>query len=138
MNLNVCNCPAGNNFFHTLATRNTCTACITNCRICTNTSQCTECLGNYIVNVGNTCSLCPVSKFKTGVNICGNCPANCISCTNGTSCITCAATYTWNPTITQCAVPPTCLSGTYLTGHTCSGCISNCSVCSNGSSCSTC
>jgi len=135
-------------FYNKEGTIKTCDPCISNCKICSNSTECITCNDNaYFYPIDKTCfasANCPYGYFKDDDGIskkCSLCIAGCKICSNSTQCITCNDDYFFNQDDEKCYAASKCPFGYYnkngLT-KTCDPCTSNCKICSNSSECITC
>ena len=117
-----------------------CSACITGCFDCQNTTKCDYCKGGYYLNSSGKCQGCPVMNycpansnhsyyacpsgtFSTAnsetCSACTHFDARCIAC-NESACTQCATNYVLNSS--KACVLATCDAGKYLLGGVCTNC----------------
>ena len=117
-------------------TKDTCTACPTDCATCTSGTVCTSCTtGKYLQ--GTSCvASCSSNEYATSENVCQACPLACSSCTSLTACTACNAPYFLQGG--ACVI--TCSVGTFpaTATRTCDDCPTGCVECSSSSVCTSC
>lgn len=128
-----------------------CNYSLPNCLECSNSTHCTKCEENLILNKNGKCKRnCPTNSFFDQSNEnCEKCPLNCSGCFNKTSCKLCAPDfYSLNDSCMNCSLTqgfmPNCseicgdgiLFDTIKSGHQCDdgnlidgdGCSSKCQI----------
>ena len=141
--------------FTTLALCNTgqfkdgssCTACFTDCGVCSSGSTCGTC-GNskfLAVDKTNCAASCAASSYGGGAGVtgrvCNACLVDCVLCSGSTTCVTCGNSKFLASDKTACGA--SCPAGAFesgggVTGRTCKACLADCSACSGGTSCDVC
>lgn len=110
-----------------------CTACPSNCQVCTSQTTCINCNANYFLSSGNCVSNCSGGLLPNYEKMCSSC-----------QCLTCSTT-SYN--CTACSLPKSlylsqclsiCPSGYYSNNNTCVSCMSNCAACTSSTLCSIC
>lgn len=119
-----------------------CLPCPSKCKVCTNSSSCTECKTNYSLipinssNSNSYCDVCPTGTFDNK-GICNPCADGCSNCNNFDSCLNCNSGYYNYYGVCK----PTCPDGSYLIAseNSCINCADkNCSSCSTSEDCISC
>lgn len=135
------NCTVEAGFYCTSPTLNpnnkdTCTACPTNCALCTNATTCTSCTaGNYLQ--GTLCATsCAATEYIKNGTICQSCPPSCTGCTSDTECTGCSSPFF----LEGASCVPSCSSGSYAktSTRTCESCPTGCLECVSATNCTSC
>ena len=133
-----------------------CSACPSNCDVCSSGTVCTTCSsGFYLSSVNNKCyNPCPAGTYLSG-STCSGCSTGCSTCTSSTACTACQSGYylyddgstqsCYNPCPSTLVADTTtntcttsCPAGTYLDSGVCESCVEYCTSCSSATSCSSC
>ena len=90
------NCPSGR-FKETINGIKQCSSCSSNCKVCDNTTKCTECRPYYFLHNDACQSTCPAEQYypntSSSIHTCSKCVDNCKFCSNGNTCVTCYSPY---------------------------------------------
>ena len=151
---------------HFLSNGKDCTVCPSLCKVCSSTSNCTECItGDFLYNY-QCYSRCPDGSYPIATaGTCGPCHQGCTTCNSLTNCTSCGQYYSLvndlciqpncehcdnctNNYCFNCTAPYLQLNGTCLTecpvDHyfanetNCVDCMANCLICPNASYCQIC
>eukprot|EP01022_Parablepharisma_sp_SALTPOND_P020107 TRINITY_DN356_c0_g1_i6.p1 TRINITY_DN356_c0_g1~~TRINITY_DN356_c0_g1_i6.p1 ORF type:complete len:1096 (+),score=69.50 TRINITY_DN356_c0_g1_i6:1905-5192(+) len=94
-----------------------CDKCIENCKTCTTSADCSDCILGYYLSEGKCvalgsncltgskdgCSLCKAGYYVDATTkACKDCPANCQQCSSDTVCGTCNTGMYWDATAQKC------------------------------------
>ena len=129
-------CPDG---YHQVSTNGSqfCTACVSPCATCANSSFCLSCLTGFFYYNFSCPTVCPGGYYPDAAgNTCKTCISPCKTCTSSSICLTCSLGY-WNGT--HCS--SSCPSGQYAdsTANLCTSCSISCLTCINSAStCTSC
>jgi proprotein convertase subtilisin/kexin type 5 len=136
--------------FYTQTSNMICIPCPQNCRRCTQSMQCLECLYNYVINspdlitssnfVNQTCipNYCPPPYFSDSVQ-CQSCTSGCSVCQIDGRCLTCLSSYNLNSDLGTCYLNNCSVYQYYNSNaNSCQSCASPCLTCISSSVCTSC
>ena len=134
-----------------------CDNCLSNCKKCNNSGDCSECFDGYFLDISNLppapppapllqykCDLtCPQGKFALPSGLCANCKSNCEVCKDTLTCEKCNPGYSLIEDKSECQLPiggKVCPDGYYYNATTlrCQKCPPECFTCNTGTFCTAC
>ena len=119
-----------------------CSACLTNCNSCGNSTTCDECTNSKFLpaNKESCDSICLSGFYENGTGVTGRtcepCLTGCNSCSDTASCSTCTPPLLLAEDKHACL--DSCPAGFFNAGSKCTKCFTDCELCSDGVSCATC